>query len=238
MDNLSLIFSKFSDKESHRLREILSTSPDIRLVGASSVVIESFFDYKQPFYEFFKVERLEGLNAQETRELLAKLGEHYKEESIQHILQNEPGRIETLRRLTGGVIRTLVLLFEIFVDEENSNAFQDLEKTLDRVTPLYKHRMDDLSDQQQQIVHAIAMNWDAISTKEISQKTKLDSRQISAQIKHLKKNDLIETIPTNTKNHLYQLKERFFNIWYLMRHGRRYDRQRVIWLTRFLEGLV
>ena len=59
-----------------------------------------------------------------------------------------------MRRLTSGVPRTIVLLFEIFVDNESGDSFRDLETILDRVTPLYKHRMDDLSPQQQEIVHA------------------------------------------------------------------------------------
>src|SRR5690606_23231128 len=49
------------------------------------------------------------------------------------------------------------------------------------------------------------------------------------------KNNVIEKKSTSTKNNLYQLKERFFNIWYLMRNGDRRDRRRVEWLTKFLE---
>ena len=57
----------------------------------------------------------------------------------------------------------------------------DLEKILDSVTPPYKQRMDSLSPQQQEIVDFIALSWDAVSTNEISQKTKLASKAVSAQ---------------------------------------------------------
>ena len=50
------------------------------------------------------------------------------------------------------------------------------------------------------------------------------------------KNNVISKISTNTKNNLYILKERFFNIWYLMRYGRKNDENRVLWLTRFFEA--
>ena len=36
------------------------------------------------------------------------------------------------------------------------------------------------------------------------------------------------------KNKIYKIEERFFNIWYLMRFGRKKDRNRVEWLVRFL----
>ncbi len=62
-----------------------------------------------------------------------------------------------------------------------------------------------------------------------------DSKQVSAQLNQLQKQWLIEKIPTSTKNNLYVLQERFFNIWYLMRYGHRKDRNKLIWLTRFFE---
>jgi len=236
IDNVGDMFTKFSDLEAHRLRKILQTSIDIRIFAASSKYIESFFQYKHPFYEFFKITQLEGLNQKETESLLIKLGELYGyKDTIKGIIKNQKGRIEALRRLTGGVIRTIVLLFEIFIDEQKGTAFMDLEAILDRVTPLYKHRMDDLPKQQQEIVEAIALSWSAVNVKEIRQKTRMESKMISAQLTHLVKNGVINRIPTSTKNHLYQINERFFNIWYLMRCGRKGDKKEVIWLVKFFE---
>jgi len=236
IDNIGNLFDKFTRKEQQRLREVLITSPQIRIIGASAKMMEYTYDYSNPFYELFRMINLEGLTKEETVTLLLKLGEHYKQESIKKIVDEEPGRIEALRRLTGGVPRTIVLLFEIFVDHEEGNAFQDLEFVLDQVTPLYKHRMDDLSAQQQKIVDAIALNWDAMATKEIATKTRLESKAVSSQLKLLENNRIIHKIKTDTKNHLYQVTERFFNIWYLMRCGRRSGINRVQWLVHFLES--
>ena len=235
IDNFGDMFQKFSDLEAHRLRKILQTSADIRIVAASSVVLEAFYQYNHPFYEFFKVEHLEGLSMEETKQLLLQLGKIYGKEKIQSIVEQQPGRVEALRRLTGGVTRTIILLFEIFVDDQNGDTFADLERVLDRVTPLYKHRMDDLPAQQQQIVESIALKWDAVSVKEIHERTRIPSKVISALLQQLTKNEIVAKIKTRTKNHLYQINERFFNIWYLMRHGRNHDREKVLWLVRFLE---
>jgi len=235
IDNFGDIFSKFNKQEIQRLRTVLQSNANFRFFGASSVVLEAFYDNKHPFFEFFKVIRLRGLNKKETNELLLKLGEAYKQEQIKEIIKNQQGRIEALRRLTGGVIRTIVLLFEIFIDQKQGSAFSDLEAILDRVTPLYKHRMDDLPAQQQEIVEAIAFAWDAINVSEISQKTRIPSKTVSAQLRQMEKNEIITKKLTNNKNHLYQISERFFNIWYLMRHGRKGDKRKVLWLVRFLE---
>lgn len=235
IDNFGDITSKFKKQEAQRLREVLQNSNNLRIVAASSVVLEAHYNARHPFYELFRIERLKGLNQEETEILLLKLGEVYKQESIKDILENQKGRVEALRRLTSGVIRSIVLMFEIFVDKKSGTAFNDLEAILDKVTPLYKHRMDDLSAQQQEIVQAIAMAWDAVNVKEISKATRIPGKAISAQMKTLVQNEIINKIPTSTKNFLYQINERFFNIWYLMRHGRKGDKTRVLWLVRFLE---
>jgi len=235
IDNIDELLTKLSEKEHQRLREVFMESAELRIIGASSVSLEFHYDYGQPFYQFFKMPQLKGLSTAETKTLLLKLGERYKRERVKDIVKNQPGRVEALRRLTGGVIRTIIILFEIFVDDTNGNAFMDLEKVLDSVTPLYKHRMDKLSAQQQEIVDFIALSWDAVSTKEIAKKTKLASKAVSAQLKQLEKYHIIEIEKTDTKNYLYRISERFFNIWYLMRLGRKWDERRVRFLVEFLQ---
>ena len=235
IDNFGDLLNKFSKKEVQRLREIFLTSPNIRLIGASSVMLELFYEHKEPFFNFFKTITLNELSERDTIVLLKKLAETYPSNEAEDIINNQPQRIEALRRLTGGVPRTIILLFEIFTDDDNGSSISDLEKVLDSVTPLYKHRLDNLSNQQQVIVDAVAQAWDAVSTGEIASVTGLEPKKISAQLNLLEKSQLIKKIQTSTKNNLYQLNERFFNIYYLMRAGRKKSRKKVIWLTRFFE---
>ncbi|MFT4925961.1 MAG: tetratricopeptide (TPR) repeat protein [Phenylobacterium sp.] len=238
IDNLVELFQNFNKKEEETLREVLITNNNIRLIGGSAISLEAFYDHQAPFYQFFNVITLKGLKKKDTIALLKKLSQHggpEEEQKLNQLLKNDPGRIESIRRLTGGIPRTLVILFHILMDGPKGNTFKLLEETVDQTTPLYKHRMDDLSKQQKPIVNAIALNWDAMSAKEIAEVTRIGSKQVSAQLGQLEKQWIIEKIPTNTKNNLYALKERFFNIWYLMRYGRRRDKKKVIWLTRFFE---
>lgn len=237
IDNIGQLLAKFDDLEVRRLREILQTIPHFRLIAGSPVVLESILDYQQPLFEFFKVIQLKGLTDEESIALLRALAVlHHEEAKIERIIKNSPSRITTLRTLSGGVPRTMVLLFQVFVDHEHGTALSDLEQVLDAVTPLYKHRMDDLPAQQQKIVDAVALHWEAVSVKGLTKQTRLDSKLVSAQLRQLEKNQVIEKRATKTKNHIYLLRERFFNIWYLMRYGRKQDRNRVIWLVKFLEA--
>lgn len=237
IDNLNDLFKKFSTQEQRRLREILITCNDIRLIGASSRLWEALYLYNQPFMDFFKTVDLDALSNEDIQLQLRTLAKiHDKEAIIEKIIKENPERINVLRILTGGVPRNIALLFQIFVDNEMNDSVKDLQAIVEKVTPLYKHRMDDLSTQHQKIVDAVAKFWDACSTAEIAQKTRLESKAVSAQLRMLEKDQFIEKIPTNTKNHLYRIRERFFNIWYLMRMGRANDREKVIWLTKFLDS--
>ncbi|MDZ4706631.1 MAG: hypothetical protein SH848_22065 [Saprospiraceae bacterium] len=229
------MFRRFSKQEKQRLREILMTCSDLRIIAASAVIIEAFFKYDDPLFEFFKTERLDGLNSEETITLLLKLGEDLPGNPVKEILEKQPERVEALRRLTGGIPRSNVLFFEIFVNDKDGDAFTDLESVLDRVTPLYKHRMDDLPAQQQEILQVLALNYNSMNTREIAERTRLDSKLVSAQLKQLQQNNLVSIVHTGGKNHIYHVHDRFFNIWFLMRMARKGDKNRVLWLVRFLE---
>jgi len=238
LDNFGDILNRLSELDQQRLRDHLHTSPRIQIIGASSETLEHTYKHDKPFFEFFRKIRLGGLNEEETHTLLKSLGKAQGvEEKITQIIDTEPQRIETLRRLTGGMPRTILFLFQIILDD-SAEIFSDLESILDKVTPLYKHRMDDLKPQQQAIVDAIALNWDGITAKEIQNRLRdadIDSKKISAQLRLLEKNDLVTSKKIDKKNKIYFIAERFFNIWYLMRLGRKRNKTHVRWLVEFLK---
>lgn len=190
LDNFGDILDKLSDLEEKRLRDILHTSKYIQLIAASSRSLEATYKHDKPFFEFFKKVKLEGLNEEQTKVLLENLSRS-SEKSIKDIVENQPNRVEIIRRLTGGIPRTIVLLYEIFLDD-SANIFEDLEAILDRVTPLYKSRMDDLPTQQQAIMDTIALNWDGMSTKDITKGLKkrgFDTKKVSSQLNVLVRQD-------------------------------------------------
>ena len=123
---------------------------------------------------------------------------------------NSRGRIESLRILTGGVIRTMVLLFEVFTDQEDSSTLTDLDMVLDRVTPLYKSRMDDLNPLQRDAVNTIALGWDAMTLEEIAHKARLRQEDVAVILQELEHLFMIEQTAADASQPFYRLKERFF----------------------------
>lgn len=237
IENINFFLKKLNDGEKKRLKSILTSESPFRIIGSSTSYNDGSINFGDPFYKFFNTIQLNGLTREDCEKLLINIGQQYGEEDqIKKIINDFPGRVEALRRLTGGVPRTISYLFQIFLDNENGKAIKDLYLLIDTLTLLYKSELDQLSTQQQKVIDAIARKWDAISVKEIAQRTRLQSKNISSILSYLEKNQLIEKVPTSTKNHLYRIKERFMNIWYLMRFGRKHDQENVIWLVRFFDA--
>ena len=231
IDNFNLILQKLSTRECHRFRKILQTTPRIRIVAAASEVPLSFYQYEHPFYEFFKVVHLRPLSLEGTKQLLSELIPDHQKKIIDHAIPT----VETIRRMTNGNTRCVVLLSEILRKNTSLTTTELFSDILDKLTPVYKFVMDDLPAQQQQIVEAIALNYEAISVKELGNKLRIESKMISAQLAQLVKSNLIVKIKTSTKNHFYQLKNRLFNCWYLLRLGRYHDRKKLTAILDFNE---
>ena len=237
VDNLGELLRNFHEEEQTRFYNLLRKSPYIRLIGATAVALRAYAEISKDFLPLFDITRLDGLGKEETHDLLLQLGKAYEqEERIRKIITQQPGRIESLRILTGGVIRTMVLLFEVFCDQEDSNTLADLDTVLDRVTPLYKSRMDDLSPLQREVVNTLALQWEAMSLEEIVRKARLTIPEVADVLQELENVFIIEQIDSDASQPLYLLKERFFNIWYLMRLSSGHTQSRVVWLVHFLES--
>jgi len=237
VDNLQLVFERLPERQQHSLRELLMRPGAPILVGASPSPPPQTQDYGAAFYDHFKVHYLRPLEESEMRDLLLHLAETAQREDVrQHVLQN-PARLKVLRHLTGGNPRTTLTLFFLYAEDFAPSVFGDLENLLDRVTPLYKARFEELTTQQQVITSAIANHWDPVTASKLAQATGLPTGTISPQLDRLEKIGTIECVDLFDESSTgYQIAERFFNIWFLMRSASRRQRREVEFLTRFLES--
>ncbi|HYU32166.1 MAG TPA: tetratricopeptide repeat protein [Thermoanaerobaculia bacterium] len=234
VDNVDLVFERIREHD-WTLRETLSSEPALVMIGASANAVESSFAYDQAFYDFFRAHELEGLSFEETRELLFRYAEILGTPEVKRVAEQDPGRIKVLHTLTGGNPRTVVLLFNVLAVGVEGDVRTDLERLLDQSTPLYKARFEALSTQAQQIVHAMAIRWDPISAGELAADLGWEVNTVSAQLNRLVKQGTVEKVAYDPESKAgFQIAERFFNIWYLMRASRRL-RRRLIWLVEFLK---
>ena len=250
VDNLDLVFGRLKKHELYRLRAFLMKAGAPVLIGVSVYPPKATQDYNAPFYDQFKTHYLNRLSLVQMREVLLRLAERAGNEEIVKRLEGNPGRLHALHALTGGNTRTTVILFQIFARGRFSDdAYHDLETLLDWMTPLYKARFEELSAQAQVIVSTLATIWEPATSARICDRARLENKQVSAQLDRLKKAGIIEEVTVDSEKRTgpiaegrspkerggYQLTERFFNIWFLMRQATRRDKNSLIFLTRLIE---
>ena len=238
LDNLDIIFNGLSRQE-WSLRRELQRPGGIVVVGASTGWLEATEDKAAAFYDFFQVTLLEPLSADELLQCLRRLAQQRGEpgRAVLGLLAADPGRIRALYDLTGGNPRTLTLLYLLLETDTGGDVLTDLDRLLDQVSVLYKARVEDLAPQSRVVLDAVALAWDPVIAAEIAGASGLETRIVSAQLTRLERDGIVQKVSVSRSHRdAFQLAERFFNIWYLMRHGPRRQRARLRWLSAFLRG--
>jgi len=239
LDNLDIILAGLS-RQQWSLRRVLQQAGGIVVVGASAAYLEATADREAAFYDFFQVTVLERLDQDELLTCLRRLAITRGDQGVkvQTLLDTDPGRIRTLYDLTGGNPRTLTLLYLLLETDTDGDVLGDLERLLDQVTVLYKARVEDLAPQTRVVLDAVALAWNPVIAADLATATGLPTTTVSTQLDRLQKDGVVEKVSVSTSSRAaFQVSERFFNIWYLMRHGPRRQRLRLRWLTEFLRGL-
>lgn len=232
VDNLDLILQRLRESQ-WGLRESLSTDNWLVLIGATSTFLDDAVAYESPLYDFFHVHELDPLSEEAAREVVKQFATRTRSSHVQAVLETEPERFQALYVLTGGMPRMLAVLAGVLAADESS-VDADLEQMLDQMTPHYKALFDELPDQSQIIVNAVALHWHPITAAVCAERTRLDINLVSAQLNRLVRQGLLAKVSLHGTGRLgFQLTERFFNIWYLMRASRR-ARQKLAWFVEFL----
>ncbi len=235
LDNFDRIVGNFTD-DGHLLREILLNFNDIQLIAGSTRMDEHFWQYDQPFYEFFRRHRLEALSTKEIVELLNHWSNVMQLPQLAAFAKNNIGKIEAIRILTDGLPRTLQFFIQILLQNSELYGYEYLRKVMDNVTTLYQERLNNLPAAQRKIIAEMAFIWEACATKELVEKCRMESKLISANVKQLSNAGIIDTITTDKKNHLYRISERFFNMWLIVTQGNPDQKRKAKWLSIFLES--
>lgn len=235
LDNFDRIAENMDDN-GNLLRELLINYNDVQIIAGSTRMDEYFWAYDKPFYEFFRRHKLEALSREEIRLLLNHWADTLELPELKTFIENNPGKLENIRLLTDGLPRTLQFFIQMVLQKEGADSYEYLKKIMDTVSPLYQERLNHLPPPQRKLVLEIAFFWEACSTKQLAEKAKMESKLVSAQLKQLEQKGIIDKIETDSKNHLYRLSERFFNLWLIITQGSPEQKRKAKWLSIFLEN--
>ncbi|MDZ4124925.1 MAG: MarR family transcriptional regulator, partial [Hydrogenophaga sp.] len=239
VDNTDFLLSNIGKDAQWALRDVLQTQRHLLWVGGSYQSLEAYSEYHDAFLDFFRVLELRPLKLQDMQAALLALAQTFggaaAHAQMQTTLRTQPERLATLRQLSGGNPRTTVMLYTLLAGGQAGQVRSDLEVLLDDMTPLYKSRLDNLADMQRKLLAHILEHWSPIAMGELEKVSQIKASTISGQLKRLELEGLIErTALHGTTRSGYQVTERFFNIWYLMRMSPRRRRSHLLWLVEFM----
>ncbi len=234
IDNLQQVLHRLH-KHQWALRQVLSDTPGLVVIAACPSAVGT--GYGEAFYDFFLAHPLRSFGDDQLAALLLRLAEQAGQPAVAEAVQSHPGRLRAMRVLTGGSPRTAVLLFSVLVTKPEASVRDQVEGLIDQVTPLYKARVEELADQAQLVLDVLAQHWDPTTAAELGERANLQVAAVSTQLLRLVDAGLVEKVdlPIEARQG-FQIAERFFNVWYLMRASRRL-RGRLLALARCLECL-
>jgi len=234
LDNVNEIFSAIvNEQEAHQLRATLTSESRVMLVGTSSSYFSQTTHPDHPFYDAFRYFHLERFRQKEMDQVLRTLADYRKDQKVLDILEHEPERVHALRILTGGNPRLTKMVYRLLREGGPEGIKQDLQRLLDECTPYFKHRIESLNPTMRRVFDAIARQWDPTTVGELTGRLRKPSNYVSTQIRRLVEEGFIEEVGGTEKKKTYQVAERFYNIYYLMRYSRT-GRSRLGWLVGFM----
>ena len=210
-ENMNDLFSVLPEADAWKLRKILQTEPRIMLLGSATARFDEIDKIKQPFYDFFKIVTLERLSREECSEL-------WRSVSGNTITED---RARVLEILTGGSPRLLSVLAWFGKNLSFMQLMHDLEMLIDDHTDYFKGHIEVLPPKERKVFATLARMWVNAGSAEVAREARMEQTEISSLLHRLVKRGLVEEFPYKVKKRAktYQLTERLYNIYYLMRLG-------------------
>ncbi len=239
LENLGELFTRqIRDKNDlASLRKFLMADNGCLLIATAPLHFDAITSVEQPFYDFFDVQILENLSFEDTVEVIRL---NLKWEGHQDILTNFEDlrpRLRALYQMTGGNPRLTVMLYELIANESVTKVQDQFHLLLDRITPFYQGRLNDLAPGQRALLECLASMRDQEKTPAaIAAQMRMSQQETSSLLKRLTDAHYLRASehPQDKRSRLYAIREGFFDIWLAMNLSRG-ARKRLPFLVEFFE---
>jgi len=228
VENLQELCADVDDDFGWKLREVLQTEPQIMLLATATSRFEELDDPAQPFFELFRTLRLEPLDTGECRRL-------WQVVSGDDVIERQ---IRPLQILTGGNPRLLVIVAQFASHRSLRQLMEELVTLIDDHTEYFRSHLQGLAKTERRVYLAVIDLWQPSSTAEITARSRLDVRVVSAMLGRLANRGAV-LVEGSGRKRRYAAAERLYSIYYKLRRQR--DEAAVIqnlirFMTAFYSG--
>ena len=205
------------------LRKFLMADNGCLLVATAPLHFDGVTDVGQPFYDFFDIQILESLSFDETVEVIRLNLEWEEKKDILDTLEDMRPRLQALYQMTGGNPRLTMMLYELIAHESVTNVQTQFHLLLDRISPFYQGRLNDLPPGQRALLECLASMRDQEKTPAaIAARMRMSQQETSSLLKRLTDAHYLraDRHPRDKRSRLYTIREGFFDIWLAMNLSR------------------
>jgi len=218
-----LVGEQISDSDAWKLRHTLLHEPRVMLLATATSRFEAIDNSDKAMFELFKMYELEPLGEQECRTLWTS------------ITGKEPTyeRVRPLQILTGGNPRLLAIISTFAAQMSLKELMDDLMQLVDDHTEYFRSHLDKLPPVERKAYVALAELWDPATAREVAAAARLGVSKTSALLRRLMERGAVVFADGRKRTKRYQVAERMYNIYYLMRR-RGAPSRRVKAVVRFM----
>ena len=205
------------------LRKFLMADNGCLLLATAPLHFDGITDVEQPFYDFFDVQILDALSFEETVEVIRLNLEWEERTDILETLEGMRPRLHALYQMTGGNPRLTMMLYELIAHESVTGVQNQFHLLLDRISPFYQGRLNDLPPGQRALLECLASMRDQEKTPAaIAARMRMSQQETSSLLKRLSDAHYLraDRHPRDRRSRLYTIREGFFDIWLAMNLSR------------------
>ena len=237
LENVGEIFTRQirNQQDIASLRKFFMADNGCLLLATAPMHFDGITDIGQPFYDFFDIQILENLSFEETAEVIRRNLEWDGHTDILATFDDMRPRLQALYRMTGGNPRLTMMLYELIANESVTSVQDQFHLLLDRISPFYQGRLNDLSPSQRALLECLAGMRDQDKTPaSIAARMRKSQQETSSLLKRLSDAHYLRSTrnPEDKRSRLYTIREGFFDIWLAMNLSRG-ARKRLPFLLEF-----
>jgi Flp pilus assembly protein TadD/DNA polymerase III delta prime subunit len=208
VENLNMLLGdQMNDKEAWALRHTLLNEPRVMLLASATSRFEQVKVEGKPMFELFRFLELKPLTGAECRELWASVTGNKEDDA----------RVRPLEILTGGNPRLMAIVSNFAAKMSLKNLMNDLMQLVDEHTEYFKSHLDNLPAVERKVYIALAEIWDPATARQVGESARLNVNKTSSLLARLMERGAVVEANGKGKAKLYQVAERMYNIYYLMR---------------------
>ena len=217
------------------LRKFLMADNGCLLLATAPLHFDGITDIGQPFYHFFDIQILENMSFKETVEVIRLNLDWDERTDILETFDDMRPRLQALYRMKGGNPRLTMMLYELIAHESVVGVQDQFHVLLDRISPFYQSRLNDLPPAQRALLECLASMRDQEKTPAaIAARMRMSQQETSSLLKRLTDAHYLRVAqnPRDKRSRLYTIREGFFDIWLAMNLSRS-ARKRLPFLLEF-----